>query len=156
MTVHSQHARWACWHGNPVHTCGVGVWYAGHGLFIALGGAARVHVQHLLLVPSAYGGLGRASHGLVSAPLPRRSEQPEFSDSHVLCKARCMLQPACMMCTTLGITLNLISNLNLNLSAQARPRSTLFTGSQRVAEQLTADLHGKARHCTKGSGCYHV
>ncbi len=26
---------------------------------------------------------------------------------------------------------------------QARPRSTLFTGSQRVAEQLTLDLHGK-------------
>ena len=29
--------------------------------------------------------------------------------------------------------------------AQARPRSTLFTGSQKVAEQLTADLHGKVR-----------
>jgi len=30
-------------------------------------------------------------------------------------------------------------------TTQARPRSTLFTGSQRVAEQLTADLKGKAR-----------
>ena len=27
----------------------------------------------------------------------------------------------------------------------ARPRSTLFTGSQRVAEQITLDLNGKAR-----------
>ncbi len=26
---------------------------------------------------------------------------------------------------------------------RARPRSTLFTGSQRVAEKLCADLHGK-------------
>lgn len=28
---------------------------------------------------------------------------------------------------------------------RARPRSTLFTGSQRVAEKLCADLHGKVR-----------
>jgi len=33
----------------------------------------------------------------------------------------------------------------LRCAPQARPRSTLFTGSQRVAEQLTADLKGKAR-----------
>jgi 1-pyrroline-5-carboxylate dehydrogenase len=26
---------------------------------------------------------------------------------------------------------------------QGRPRSTLFTGSKRVAEKLCADLHGK-------------
>ena len=44
-------------------------------------------------------------------------------------KARYVPQPQCAMCCF----------------AQARPRSTLFTGSQRVAEQLTADLHGKAR-----------
>ena len=41
-------------------------------------------------------------------------------------------------------------SLNPKRIAQARPRSTLFTGSQRVAEQLTADLHGKARACTIG------
>lgn len=28
---------------------------------------------------------------------------------------------------------------------RSRPRSTLFTGSQRVAERLCADLRGKAR-----------
>ena len=108
----------------------------------------RLSMCSISLVPSAYGGISRASNA--SQVVPEHVEQRNliFKLPRAV-QARCMLQPVWHNVHKFKSNLMPIPSLNPNLSAQARPRSTLFTGSQRVAEQLTADLHGKARPYTK-------
>lgn len=45
-----------------------------------------------------------------------------------------------------GVTMN-------DIMVQAQPRSTLFTGSQRVAEKLAADMRGKVNRRRNVSHC---
>ena len=91
--------------------------------------------------------------------LPTRAAQPGPSESHDLAVGRVsiVLEHFIRMLQGCGLPAEDCDMIHGNgkvvneLLVQARPRSTLFTGSQKIAEKLAMDLKGKV-----GMGFLHV